>query len=49
MKRKLKTLTEQFTDARTNYNRILGRGDKSLMTEQASVYTKCKYNKCQQS
>jgi hypothetical protein len=46
MKRKLKTLTEQFTDARTNYNRILGRGDKSLMTEQASVYTKCKYNKC---
>jgi len=36
MKRKLKTLTEQFTDARTNYNRILGRGDKSLMTEQST-------------
>ena len=34
MKRKLKTLTEQFTDARTNYNRILGRGDKGLITEQ---------------
>ena len=35
MKRKLKTLTEQFTDARTNYNRILGRGDKSLINEQS--------------
>ena len=34
MKRKLKTLTEQFTDARTNYNRILGRSDKQLMNEQ---------------
>jgi len=34
MKRKLKTLTEQFTDARSNYNRILGESDKQLMTEQ---------------
>tara|TARA_R110002012_G_scaffold140927_1_gene298636 strand:- start:3192 stop:4253 length:1062 start_codon:yes stop_codon:yes gene_type:complete len=34
MKRNLKTLTEQFTDARTNYNRILGRSDKSLINEQ---------------
>jgi len=34
MKRKLKTLTEQFTDARTNYNRVLGRSDKQLMNEQ---------------
>jgi len=36
MKRKLKTLTEQFTDARSDYNRILGRGDKQLMNEQGT-------------
>jgi len=36
MKRKLKTLTEQFTDARSDYNRILGRGDKQLMNEQVT-------------
>ena len=35
MKRNLKTLTEQFTDARSNYNRILGRVDKTLMNEQS--------------
>ena len=34
MKRKLKTLTEQFTDAKSNYNRILGISDKQLMNEQ---------------
>jgi len=34
MKRKLKTLTEQLTEARSNYDRILGRNDKQLMTEQ---------------
>ena len=37
MKRNLKTLTEQFTDARTNYNRILGESDKQLMTEQSPI------------
>tara|TARA_R110000803_G_scaffold60710_1_gene120104 strand:+ start:1861 stop:2817 length:957 start_codon:yes stop_codon:yes gene_type:complete len=37
MKRKLKTLTEQFTDARSNYDRILGRVDKTLMTEQINM------------
>ena len=36
MKRKLKTLTEQFTDARTNYDRILGRSDKQLINEQSN-------------
>jgi len=35
MKRKIKNLTEQFTDARSNYDRILGRGDKQLVTEQS--------------
>ena len=34
MKRKIKNLTEQFTDARTNYDRILGRSDKQLINEQ---------------
>ena len=35
MKRKLKNLTEQFTDARTNYDKILGRSDKQLINEQS--------------
>ena len=34
MKRKIKNLTEQFIDARSNYNRILGRVDNALITEQ---------------
>ena len=34
MKRKIKNLTEQFTAARSNYNRILGRVDNALITEQ---------------
>jgi len=46
MKRKLKTLTEQFTDARSNYDRILGRSDKQLMTEQASNARNITYKTC---
>ena len=37
MKRKIKNLTEQFTGAKSNYDRILGRVDKTLMTEQSSA------------
>ena len=47
MKRKLKTLTEQFTDARTNYNRILGRDDKQLMTEQGGSVCQMSLKTCQ--
>jgi hypothetical protein len=37
MKRKIRRLTEQIHNSRIHYDRILGRGDKQLMTEQVPL------------
>jgi len=46
MKRKIRRLTEQIHNSRIHYDRILGRGDKQLMTEQTTTTFKVAAKEC---